>query len=873
MQTLTPNHQAASQSATTAPLFVMEIMFANGKHGIENVNDVYIGSADISDIINFPYPERYYPLLDAGKITGISQSVDAINGVSTIGNITATVIDTNNYFSDIVQAADTAGHGLKRQLCQMYRLERGLDWADRLKIATMHVSGLRLNQDGSSYALTIADTQHTIRMTVCQPFQTALGADVPLGDTASGGVQVLTATNLQMVTSAHYGTVGFIKINSEIMRYTAVTGNILTVGAADRGLFGTVEKTHKMSDQVDEIIVMRGNPIVLALKMLTSTGAGTNGAWDSWPKHWGIGLDAALDINTPEWLQVGQQIVGLDTLAESDGMQFEFVIDKSFEAKAWIEKEILQHIGAFGFVHGDGRYGIKAYNDLGNIDKAAADRHLTIDDCVSWSALNYDYTKIVNSIDLQYDRWPKYGGKFIRRTYFRDQVSIDKWGRSKTLKLNTEGLVPMVISASALYQRNHLWMSRYSRPPLRIDVELLPRHFDLEIGDIVRLTLPMRDLLTGADMDRAYEVLSEGINTAAGTPRFSLVAQPEKVTLWTGEEVNPPLLAASAFHVGTQINWDGLGGAQVVSVNTGLPAGDWWVNGAFTVALGVTLTISANTRLFVDGDFTVDGTIYGVGNGLPGAARAYSPDIATPSDAYFNKAIFSVARNATTSGWVGKGGQGGLLWSRYGDTSLGLFTFVPASNWVGVARGVRATTAVPILNSMPSTINAFPGGVDGTGAWTSIQGLPPLLAGGGGGSGVPVRHTAPGHYGGAGGAGGAGLLVVARAVYVTIGTIDLTGGVAEVGGASAAWNYEYYGTWLDTGNSGGGGGGGGGSCVLLAERDAYGLPNLVVDTARVHTDGGAGAAGDPTRNYYDDDIPAYIGLTGSRGALITQVIG
>jgi len=870
MQILPANLAIANQRAHLEPIFVLEIMWADGAHGTEGTNDIYFSSSDISNIVNFPYPNQFYPILDPASITGLSQTVDPLNGVSSIGSMSFRIVDRNNYFSDIVRAADVAGYGLRRQLCQLYRLESGMDWADRIKVRTMQVDNLDLAPAGTEYHLRTVDVQRQLKRDICNPVSTIL--TVPITVTGAANVTVGDTTILPLVPNHYYGTGGYIKINDEIMRYTAIAGSVLTVPATGRGLFGTVAATHTQSDPVNEIIVLRGNPVALALQLMSSTGAGTNGIWDVYPAHWGCGMDAVEDINTSEWESVGQFLTGFDTPAASDGLQFEFVIDNSIGAKSFIESEILRFIGAFGFVHGDGRYGVRAYSDLANADKNAADRTLTIDDVVKWSALKYDYTQIVNEIKLTYDKFPKYGGKYIRQAYFVDALSKTKWGSAKSLKFAVEGLVPASQYADVIYQRNHLWMSRFSRPPMRINITTLPKHFDLEIGDVIRLMLPIRDLVSGADMDRAFEVISTGITTRSGEPKLTLIAQPERVTLWQGDNVTPTI-ADAAYPHGTQINWDGLGGSQIVDTARALSSGDHWVNGDLTINSGQTLTVSGNTRLFVRGIFTNNGHITGRGNGAAGAAHGiWNAATLTIGDFINGVYVGMPGTPGTSGGFSGKGGNGGSRWYRRADA---VYVNADPNSWqwqptqATQASGAHEPGGSVDYNIAPSQINAQAGGVDATGAWTSVQGLPINVQGSGGGSGAYVKTQ--GARGGAGGNGGAGLLVMARQIYNTLGTIDLSGADAEMGLAYLWYspydpNVQY---WL----SGGGGGGGGGSCILLAERDSIGLPNMTVDTSRITVSGGLGKAGDPTRIGYNDNLAAWTGLPGSAGAIITQVIG
>lgn len=525
------NYQIKNQALAKQPVYVLEVFFAGGSAGVDGTNDIYFASCDVREIVGFPYPERWFPVLQADSISGLSQSVDPINGVSTIGTLSVKLADYKHMVSDIFRAADVAGHGLRRQRINLVKLFRGMDWADRLTVRTLQVQDLVLTKL-NEYTLTAADVQTQMKKTIFNPVKTTLSGVVA----ASGGVtlNVADARTFLTSTSVTYGASGFIKVNGEIMRWTSKTTNTLVVPAAGRGMFGTSAAAHAVGDALQEIIYLNENPITMALKLLQSSGvAGTTGNYDAYPAHWGCAMDNVNDVAEADWLLVGELLTGLSaTHLPGDGLQFEFVLDKGVEAKKFIEDDLLKIIGAFGFVRGDGQYSIRAYNDLANAAKENAQHWFTVDNVVSWGDLKYDYPSLANELWLDYDEYPKLSGKYIRSALFLDGVSKKKWGDAKQLKYATRGVPPTSTFVDQLYQRWQRVAARYSRPPMRIQLTLLPSQDSVEIGDICRVTLPIRDLLTGDQLDRAFEVLSTQIQIKTGEIVVDLIAQPEVANFW-----------------------------------------------------------------------------------------------------------------------------------------------------------------------------------------------------------------------------------------------------------------------------------------------------------------------------------------------------
>lgn len=827
MQVFNPAYAAENAKLNKHPIYVLEIIWNNGQEGTEGVNDIYFASADIANILNFPFPNRYYPLLQANGVSSISQKVDPINGISSIGSMTFKLSDYNHYVSDIIKAADVAGHGLRRQRCQLFVLYAGKDWADRIKIRTLQVSNLIPDKDGLTYHLSAHDIQRALRKTIFQPTQTTLTAAM---SNAALTLSVADASIFIAAPNHVYGTVGFVKLNDEIMMWSSISGSVITIAASGRGMFGTVAANHAVGVDVKEIIVMHENPITIALKVMTSTGLGSNGIYDVLPGHWGCALSSANDVLLSEWERVGQQLVGLDTPLPSDGLQYEFVIDKSTTGKKFIESEILKTIGAFGMVHGDGSYGIRAYSDLANVDKLNAERHLTTDDIISFDSLNHNYDKIVNTMLLSFDESPKLSNKFSRASLFVDQDSRAKWGEAPQLKYKVKGIIPTSIFVDQLYQRFNLIASKFSRPPLSISIIAMPNNHDLEIGDIVRLSLPIHDALTGLDLDRAFEVDDVSLNSETGRVKLHLNAQPEQANIWhsgngtttRGNGTMTRFIADIVYQIGTPLVWDGLS-------NLTLNTGDYWVAGNLTIAFGVTLTINGSVRLFSTGIITIEGTIDGKGKGglLGGTSGGYSW-VTYPST------------QGAGIGHVGRGGAGG---------SRNNYPIVPAS------------PGGQVLSPPPPAPIIIGTAIDpATSRWTAVSGIPrPPLMGSGGGGGGDAANVTRGR--GNGGAGGSGLLIMARGIFCTTGMVDLRGAPGDDGKIVPPPLGEVPG--------GGNGGGGGGSFIALAERDANGLPVLNITSTRVLTSGGAGGAA----GYNSYGYASLPGSVGGRGSFVAQVIG
>lgn len=531
MRILNSNFKTKNDALAKQPVYVAQIFFNRGNAGTAGANDIYFATCDVNNITGFAYPARWFPFLKADSIGSMSQTVDPINGVSSVGSLNVTITDYNGMVSDIIKAADAAGHGLRRQRITIFMLYKGMDWADKIVIRTMQVNDLALSSL-NEYKLSAADVQRQLQKTIFNPYDTKLTAAI----VSTGAITpaVLDARQFIATTSVAYGTSGFIKIDDEIMRWTAKTDTGFTVSAPDRGLFGSVSAVHSNGAKVGEVIVLNENPIIMALKIMESSGtASANGPWDVYPARWGCDMDSTNDIDEAGMLEVGKLLTGLSgTPAAAEGVQFEFVIAKGVEAKKFIEDSLWKILGCYGFVRGDGKYSIRAYSDLANAAKENASITLDRNAVVKWGDLTYNYNDLANQVWIEFDEAVKLSGKYIRQSLFIDSTSIKKWGEAKQLKYQAQGIIPTSAFASQLYQRFQRVLARYSRPPMQIPLTLLPRYHYTEIGDIVRVTLPVRDLFTGASLDRAFEVTSTQLMPKTGEVQVKCIAQPERAGFW-----------------------------------------------------------------------------------------------------------------------------------------------------------------------------------------------------------------------------------------------------------------------------------------------------------------------------------------------------
>lgn len=133
--------------------------------------------------------------------------------------------------------------------------------------------------------------------------------------------------------------IGAIKIESEYITYTGKTGTTFT--GCTRGAFGTTDATHSDTTTVTEVVLLRGHPLDIALRLLVSRGVTGNSSYDDYPSFWGFGMNQSLvDIDDIE--QWRDEVVKV----ASGSYQWDVVIEGTWDNPA---SQFVSYWGAGGF--------------------------------------------------------------------------------------------------------------------------------------------------------------------------------------------------------------------------------------------------------------------------------------------------------------------------------------------------------------------------------------------------------------------------------------------------------------------------------------------------------------------------------------------
>jgi len=506
VQELTATQALHNSSYAREAVTILEIIFTNG-FNVEGKNDFYFSTHDYDALaqagtIAMPARERWFPVLDVAQLSNISQSMDELTGITALSSLTIKIPDIDTTLSQVIKAADEAGFGLNRQLVDLYYCEAGDIRDEWVQVARQQIESASLNKGW--WTIGCVDVMRAARKDIMTPDGALLSADI----TASA-----TSFDLARFKDGAFpfaASKSYVIINDEAIKINTAptlngTGTLLTFSSVVRGQMGTVAAAHLAGDDVTDAKRYIGNPIDIALSLLTgSSVAADAGYWadglvDRYSVSWSSGATGIVDrptgsippmysgatvtfvgtytvsqytaypsssyalaaswhagmsyehhIDAPEWLAIQEQIATTNLGAGDLQHAYDLWFDKSVNAKNFVETKILQPMGLRMYAKPNGKLGLIAYKALTDNpvpDQASqADYHnavLDMDTVKSYGA--YHVLKkgtLMSKGTLYYGKSPRVGkGDYTRTPTFFDVAAQEKHGDGKHFKLYAPGLI------------------------------------------------------------------------------------------------------------------------------------------------------------------------------------------------------------------------------------------------------------------------------------------------------------------------------------------------------------------------------------------------------------------------------------------------
>ena len=229
-------------------------------------------------------------------------------------------------------------------------------------------------------------------------------------------------------------------------------------------------------------VVIQGNLVNIALAVLTSTGAGTNGDYDWYAEENGLGLDA-------DYINVTGIEAMRDRWYPGDSHYAKFTITEKEKAKDWLEREVFKVLNCYPVIDGQGRFSLKPFRPpLAAIETVQSFDEDNIVGVPQWDA-NLD--ALINEIEIFYD----FDGTDFSETDYIDSTSINNRGPgSKPLTIKSKGLHTTGIGSQPdrvtdiMTSRKNKVFGRFATPPVKVSFNTWFDRWLSEAGDIVPFT-------------------------------------------------------------------------------------------------------------------------------------------------------------------------------------------------------------------------------------------------------------------------------------------------------------------------------------------------------------------------------------------------
>ena len=224
------------------------------------------------------------------------------------------------------------------------------------------------------------------------------------------------------------------------------------------------------------------HPVDIMLALITSTGAGTNGDWDTLPAHWGAGV-AQSRINLARFREARGRS-GFLTLPGAvlgwDG--------RPFRLREWLEAEILGPLGWFLYLDHDGLISLGEVRDAYNTaslptiteadiaDSPPATMLGALDESTTWTTWQYGWDP----------RTDEFGALLRSRAPEGEERYPDE---PTEIGFAVKGLGVGADADAAIHARAATYARRWHTPLPRVRLSLGLHRLDLDVTDGVLLTV------------------------------------------------------------------------------------------------------------------------------------------------------------------------------------------------------------------------------------------------------------------------------------------------------------------------------------------------------------------------------------------------
>lgn len=452
-------------------------------------------------------PTRNY-ILGLTGLKAVSQKITPEEGKASIGSMGFSIQDKRNRVTALLVNA------IRKKRVELWAGYDGIDESKYIQLTTNLVDDFQIGANFTDYVFKTADLQRSVKTEVFKSKVTSLTAQLNQGALSA---TVESTTSFLTVVHPALGTCGYIRIDDEIIKWTAKGATTFTIVRAQ---FGTADVQHAVNAEVKEVIAFQEHPISIALKVLTSTGAGTNGTYDTLPSHWALGISQSL-IKVSAWEADAEDWLRYNTADLTEGYQFRFLYDKEIEGKKFLEEEILKVLNSYAPIGADGSLSFKAFAppvpfaDLPKFDEKV----------MQVKSMSGGLAAVINIALFSYDH-DLVQDKHLNNIEYSDGTSIADHGQSDTFKVPSRGIRTDLNGAEIIFERWNRIKQRFSKPVPTIQIKAFYSLHLYEAGELINFSHPnLPDLTAGQRgmTEKVVEIVNKGFDLMGGALHYDMM--------------------------------------------------------------------------------------------------------------------------------------------------------------------------------------------------------------------------------------------------------------------------------------------------------------------------------------------------------------
>jgi hypothetical protein len=434
---------------------------------------------------------------------GAGAQITPNQGSSSLANTDIDIVDVDERVTALLRTYQMANR--KVTLKQGFI---GLPEASYLTVAVGLVQTYQLTQQNMVWRFTTTTLMTQEQNNIFGAFAT-LTRDVGVSDTT------IYVDDTQFFPAAT-NEICYLFLGSEAISFTGTTPTTFT-GCA-RAQLGTVAQTGTIGDQPTNLVVLQGGPLSIALQILTSTGTGANGPYDTLPACAGLGIPFNQVDATSFITQQTQWIPNLL-------MRFEE--SASTVAQDFLEGQLFQFCNAYPLIEANGSIGVHVYGPVMPQSQVGL---ITDDDLIGppvWSGSVLD-RYFFNEVDIEYD-YNFITGNYDTQAFFESAASQQTFGRTVTWQdgsVQSRGFRSNVTGGAQINGWGNRILQRFSGATAPVSAKLMFSATLLSSGDIVPITSKfLPDLSTGTKgvVARLYEVIETQPDYREGAMQLTLL--------------------------------------------------------------------------------------------------------------------------------------------------------------------------------------------------------------------------------------------------------------------------------------------------------------------------------------------------------------